>query len=309
MSFFALLAALFIESTWQWPWASRLTASFHRYADRLARDLNAGRTSHGVAGWFAAVCPWVLLSVIVYYLLDYLNAGLGWLWTLAVLSLCLGFRPIARGLREIFGALRAGDIDRARSALAAWAGALEAATYAEPEIAKAAIETALVRVHRQVFGVIFWFVMVPGPAGALLYRLSEELERRWARRGGDDFRAFGAFAVTAFYVLDWIPVRLSGIGFAIAGNFEDAISTWRTQARSWIDRTQGIVLASGAGALGVRLGGPLPTVTGMEFRPELGDGNLADADTVQSAMSLLWRTLIVWLVLLLLLTLARWVGH
>lgn len=309
MSFFALLAALLIESTWQWPWAHRLTASFHHYADRVARDLNAGRVSHGVAGWLAAVCPWVLLSLLAYYLLDYLNGGLGWLWTLMVLSLCLGFRPIARSLRDIFGALRAGDIDRARTALTEWAGASAAATYSEPEIAKCAIEAALVRVHRQVFGVIFWFVLLPGPAGALLYRLSEEIERRWSHRGGEDFRAFGAFAATAFYVLDWIPVRLSGIGFAIAGNFEDAITTWRTQARSWIDRTQGIVLASGAGALGVRLGGPLPTLAGMDFRPELGEGHLADADTLQSAMSLLWRTLIVWLVLLLLLTLARWVGH
>ena len=67
-------------------------------------------------------------------------------------------------------------------------------------------------------------------------------------------------------------MRLSAVGFAIAGNFEDAISAWRTQARSWIDQGQGIVLASGAGALGVRLGGPLPLDVGVDFRPELGDG-------------------------------------
>lgn len=309
MSFFALLAALLIESTWKSPWADALAAQFHRYADRLSRDLNAGRASHGAAGWFAAVCPWVLLAIVVYYLLDLLNPGLAWLWTLAVLALCLGFRPITQQLRIIFEALRGGDLDGARRALGEWSQQADVSNYSEPEIAKTAIETALVRVHRQVFGVIFWFILLPGPAGALLYRLGEEVERRWARRAGEEFRAFGVFAAKAFYVLDWVPVRLSGIGFAIAGNFEDAISTWRTQAQSWIDRTQGIVLASGAGALGVRLGGPLPTVSGMDFRPELGEGNVPDADYLQSALSLLWRTLIVWLVLLLLLTLARWVGH
>jgi len=52
----------------------------------------------------------------------------------------------------------------------------------------------------------------------------------------------------------------------------------------------------------------LPYEGGVDFRPELGDGDPADAHHLQSAQSLLWRTLVVWIILLLLLTLARWVG-
>jgi cobalamin biosynthesis protein CobD/CbiB len=307
MAFFTLIAALLVDSARPLPWAGVLLRGFHRYADRLAHDMNAGKRVHGVVSWFAVVCPWVLAALIVFYLLHMLSPVLGWMWTVAVLYGCIGFREVIQSLRDIFEALRAGDVDKARFLLAAWRN--EALPqYGEREIAKAAIEAALLRAHREVFGVIFWFILLPGPAGALLYRLSAEIEHYWGRRTDEEFAAFGAFSARAFRFLDWLPVRFSAVGFAIAGNFEDAVAAWRTQARSWMDAGQGIVLASGAGALGVRLGGPMPLDVGVDFRPELGDGDEPDAEYLQSVLSLLWRTLIVWLVLLLMLTLARWAG-
>jgi cobalamin biosynthesis protein CobD/CbiB len=85
---------------------------------------------------------------------------------------------------------------------------------------------------------------------------------------------------------------------------------WRTQARTWADQPggehAGIVLASGGGALGVQLGGPLP-VLGAEpdYRPELGMGEAAEGDLLPSAVGLVWRALVLWLLLILLLTLAN----
>ncbi|MCC7548441.1 MAG: CobD/CbiB family protein [Burkholderiales bacterium] len=307
MSFFTILLALLIENARPLPWASTLLAAYQRYTDRLAHDLNAGQRAHGVIGWCAAVLPWVLLALLVFYALHYVTPLLGWIWTLMVLYVCLGFREAVQPLRDILDAMRAGEAERARALLTAWRGE-SAVDFGEPDIAKAAIETALVRTHRQVFGIIFWFILLPGPSGALLYRLCEEMDRRWGMRQDEAFGPFGLFAAKAFRVIDWLPVRLSAVGFAIAGNFEDAISAWRTQARSWVNQSDGIVLASGAGALGVRLGGALPAVQGMRFRPELGEGAVPDSDYLQNALGLLWRALIVWLVLLLLMTLASWVG-
>jgi adenosylcobinamide-phosphate synthase len=307
MSFFSLLTALLFDSARPLSWAGGLLGWFRRYADRLAHDMNAGKRVHGVVSWFAVVCPWVLAALVVFYVFHVISPVLGWIWTVAVLYACIGFREVIQSLRDIYEALRAGDIDKARFLLGAWRSE-PLPLYGEREIAKAAIEAALVHAHREVFGVIFWFVLLPGPAGALLYRLSGEIERYWGRRTDEEFAAFGAFSAKAFHYLDWLPARLSAIGFAIAGNFEDAISAWRTQARSWIDQGQGIVLASGAGALDVRLGGPMPLDVGVDFRPDLGDGDEPDAEALQGALSLLWRTLILWLIVLLLLTLARWVG-
>ena len=108
--------------------------------------------------------------------------------------------------------------------------------------------------------------------------------------------------------MDWVPLRLSAISFAVVGDFEDAVYCWRSQASAWAQQGIGIVLASGAGALGVKLGEPLNYGGNIEFRPELGLGDDADADYLDSAVSLVWRTVVLWLVLLLLLTLAGWVG-
>ena len=307
MALLSLIAALLLDRARPLPSLNILWVWFRRYADRIAQDLNAGQPVHGTAGWLAAVCPWVLAALIVFYVLHYINPGLGWLWTVAVLYACIAFRQVGQTLNDIFEALRAGDLLRARELLSGWRGE-PASEYGESEVAKAAIETALTRAHRELFGVLFWFIILPGPAGAVLYRLSVDLSRRWGARKDDEFSAFGRFSARIFHYLDWLPLRLSAIGFAIAGNFEDAVSSWRACAAAWRNPDDGIILASGAGALGVQLGGPLPREGGVDFRPDLGDGDPADANHLQSAMYLLWRTLIVWVVLLLLLTLARWVG-
>ena len=307
MTFVTLVVALLLDRARPLPDASALLEWFRRYADRLGHDLNAGKPMHGTVGWLAAVCPWALSVLVVFYLLYYANPVLGWLWSLLVLYLCLGFRNVTQALKDIYAALRANDLERARELLAGWRGG-SAFDYGETEIAKAAVETALERAQRELFGVVFWFVVLPGPCGPVLYRLAAELETRWGRRTDEALEPFGRFARSAFAALDWIPARLAAIGFAIAGNFEDAISSWRTYAPAWPEPDLGIVLASGAGAMHVQLGGALPRKGGVELRPDLGDGDPADAEHLQSTIYLLWRTLVVWLVVLLLITLARWVG-
>jgi adenosylcobinamide-phosphate synthase len=307
MTFVSLVVALLLDRARPLPDASVPLEWFRRYADRLLHDLNAGKPVHGTVAWLAAVCPWVLGVLVAFYIFHYVNPVLGWLFSLAVLYLCLGFRNLTQALKDIYAALRADDLERARELLAHWRGA-SASEYSETEIAKAAVETALTRAQRELFGVVFWFVVLPGPAGAVLYRLAAELETRWARRPEEALEPFGRFARHAFAALDWIPARLAAIGFAIAGNFEDAVSSWRTYAQAWPERDLGIVLASGAGAMNVQLGGALPREGSVDLRPDLGEGDPPDAEHLQSTIYLLWRTLVVWLVLLLLIILARWVG-
>jgi cobalamin biosynthesis protein CobD/CbiB len=91
----------------------------------------------------------------------------------------------------------------------------------------------------------------------------------------------------------------------VVGDFEDAIYCWRTQARSWPDPNAGIVLAAGAGAMGVRLGGPVHEIDGVHPRPELGLGELADGPFLDSTVGLVWRALVVWVFALVVLSVAR----
>ena len=109
-------------------------------------------------------------------------------------------------------------------------------------------------------------------------------------------------------MLEWPATRLTAIAFAIVGDFEDAIYCWRTQSRNWADANAGIILAAGAGAMGVRLGMPVQEVEGMEPRPELGVGDAADGPFLDSTVGLLWRALVLWVFVLILLSLARLIG-
>jgi adenosylcobinamide-phosphate synthase len=69
-----------------------------------------------------------------------------------------------------------------------------------------------------------------------------------------------------------------------------------------------VVLAAGAGAMGVRLGQSLNVGNETVWRPELGTGQAPDADCIDSAISMIWRGLVIWLVAGLLVVVAGWIS-
>jgi len=304
MSLISLIIALLLE---QWrPLAdrSKLISRVLRFADFLQQHFNAGERAHGVIAWMLGVLPATLLAIGAYYLLHMLSPLLALAFNVLVLYVTMGFRQVSHYFTDIHWALKSGDLDRARAILGQWRGASCERLSAE-EVARLTIEEALVASYQHVFAVVFWFVLLPGPSGAILYRLSSFLHRRWTDSGDADLAVFGAFAAQVFRLLDWAPARLTGIAFAVVGDFEDAAYCWRTQAARWPERSIGIVLASGAGAMGVRLGMPFLSELSPIDRPELGLGEDADVGFLDSTIGLVWRALVVILFILLLLAIAR----
>jgi cobalamin biosynthesis protein CobD/CbiB len=307
MSFLALLFTLLIEQVRPLAPRNVVYRWYLRYVNSLGNRFNAGERGQGTVAWLLGALPWVFVSMAIHYFLRDINVAAAWLWNVAVLYLTMGFRQFSHAFTEIVEALRLGDLDRARALLTDWRGE-SAAEYNGTEISKVAIEEGLIESHRHVFGVIFWFLILPGPSGAVLYRLAGILEKRWGSGSEEDGSDFGRFAQDIFHYLDWIPLRLTAISFAIAGDFEDAVYCWRSQAAAWMHPEQGVVLASGAGALGVRLGETLHHHGTVNFRPELGLGDDADVNTMTSAAGMVWRALVMWMFIIALITVARWVG-
>jgi adenosylcobinamide-phosphate synthase len=255
---------------------------------------------------------------VLWWAADRIHPALGFVVNGAVLYSLMGFRRFSHAVSTIIAALRAGDLPVARRALQAWRGGWTA-ELSTHDLARLTIERGIVDAYRHVFAVMFWFVVLPGPAGAVLYRLATLLADEWRAEParGDttpltrDRATFGRPAYGLLALLDWIPVRLTALSFAVVGDFEDAIFCWRTQASSWPSfdggEPVGVLLASSGGALGVELGGPIATLSGEpEERPALGLGEPAEIELLPSAVGLVWRALVLWLVLTLLLTLANW---
>jgi adenosylcobinamide-phosphate synthase len=303
MSLLSLVAALLLE---QWrPLADRryLYSLLARYAAFFEGLFNAGESQQGKLAWLIVVPPVVLGAWLVYALAYKASPVVAFLINVAALYLTMGFRQRSHFFTDIHVALKKDDIAAAREALSTWRQE-SCAELDREAVTRLAIEEALVSSHRYVFGVIFWFVFLPGPTGAILYRLSTFLVGRWGERASPGPERFGQFARSAFAVLDWLPARFTAAAFAMVGDFEDAVYCWRTQAATWPDRALGTVLSTGAGAIGVKLGGPVILEGKLLDRPALGLGDPADVGHLDSLVGLVWRALVMWLLLLLLVALA-----
>ncbi len=281
-----------------------------RMAVFLEDKFNDGGRSHGTIAWgLGAALPAALMG-LAYALLLHFQPLPAFLLGIGVLYLTMGFRQFSHFFTGIHLALRLGEVEQARQLLAQWRGCSGDRLTAS-EVARLAIEQALLSSHRHVFAPLLWFALL-GPAGALLYRLSQALDELWGERDEMEFGEFGQFAHQAFALIDWLPLRVTAASFAVVGDFEDAVHCWRTQADRWPDAGSGILLASGAGALGVRLGLPvhdaIQELGEVGDRPELGLGEEADPDFMQSTIGLVWRSLVLGLAVLALVWVSGWVG-
>ena len=306
MKFLSLVAVLVLEQVWPLRQDSPLLRAFDRYARFLEGQFDGGEFRHGVIAWVLAVAPVVAATVAVHRLLHGMNPFAGLLWSIAVLYFTMGFRQFSHDFGEIQQALRAGDLAAARERLGRWRGE-STADFSAGEVARVAIEQGLLASHRHVFGTLAWFLAF-GPAGAVLYRAAAVLANQWSARAAQRSGEFGRFAGRALFWLDWVPVRLSAAGFGVVGDFEDAVYCWRTQAAAWEPHSHGILLAAGGGALGVRLGDTLHQYGSLHYRPALGIGEEADADSMTSAVGLVWRSLVLWMFVVLLVTIAHALG-
>jgi adenosylcobinamide-phosphate synthase len=159
-----------------------------------------------------------------------------------------------------------------------------------------------------------------GPAGAVVYRLAEYVQRRWKREAQGEVGVspvLAEVAQRAWLALDWLPARATALGFAIVGSFEDAMDGWRHHAQNFPEDNDGVILAATAGALNVRLGGAaLASQPGVDAE-DAGEpgksgsstpGRPAELGHLASVVGLVWRSVIMWLVLVALMTMANLMG-
>ncbi|MCB6184809.1 CobD/CbiB family protein [Leeia sp. TBRC 13508] len=304
MSLLALVLALLLEQFHPLGSRNQFFLLYTRFSNLIERKFNAGEYVHGVVGWLLAVVPACLIAWAVYAVLHRINPFLGLAWNVVILYLTMGFRHFSSAFSGISESLQQQDLHSARELLSGWTNQ-PTSEMTESEVSKVSIEQGLIDSHRYVFATIFWFLMLPGPIGAVLYRLSSRLFDKWGQRAERTDDLFGRFAATMHNLLDWIPIRLTAVSFAIVGDFEDAVYCWRAQAANWANYAYGILLASGAGAIGVRLGDPVHQDHTVKYRPELGVGDEADPDYLKSAVGLIWRGVLLWLLVVLLLSLSH----
>ena len=329
MSFLAVLLALILEQARPLSPGHALRQLPRAWIRLVSRNLDAGRPQHGWLAWAVAMGLPALLVLAAHHLLWWVHPVLAFLLNAAVLYVTLGFRQFSHHFTTIRDALDMGDEEQARAALARWQE-VDASALPRSEIVRHVIEHSVLEAHRHVFGVLSWYSVLAalglGPAGAVIYRLSGTAYADWrmrSRQPGEGVSpALLHAARQAWGLIDYLPARMTAVAFAVVGSFEDAVDSWRQCVAAYalspadaVDLNRAVILAATAGAVNVRLGGtPLHSRQTDEPDPERAalaisaGGREPEVAHLRSVVGLVWRSVVLWMVLLALLTLARLLG-
>lgn len=279
--------------------------------------------------WFGKVAIWIeqrlnnrqsrFRGVIAVFILISLPVGLVWLiqetlvtvafaesrWMqiildIVILTFVIGWQSMKEHARAVAVPLLAGDMENARNNLSMIVSR-QTDGMNETEVAGSTIESVLENGHDCVFASLFWYALL-GPAGALLHRLVNTLDAMWGYKN-ERYLKFGCCAARLDDLLGWLPARLTAICYAISGSLPSAFYSWRNQIGKHKSLNAGLVMATGAGALDITIGGPAVYQGIRQDKPYLGVGDPAKSADIKRALQLIQKSLVVWLVLFALLLL------
>ncbi len=246
--------------------------------------------ARGIAAVAVLLIPFVLLAAIVQ------RSGIfGALFSVVLLYFAIAPRSLREHAERVATAFLTGDLPEARHQVSMLVSR-DTSQLDEEAVARATVESVLENGNDAIFAALFWFV-VAGAPGVMLYRLSNTLDAMWGYRN-DRYNYFGWAAARLDDVLNFIPARLTALSYALIGHTRSALYCWRQQAAAWESPNAGPVMAAGAGALRVRLGGAAIYHGELEQRPLLGCGMAAGAVDIGRAVRLVRHTLYIWLIVI-----------
>lgn len=288
------LAAVLLDGWLGEPRRWHPLVGFGKLAERLERRLHGGngtspraRRMQGVLGVLALLLPFTAAAAALAALAGLAYAGS--VFSLLLLYIAIGHRSLHDHARPVARALQNQNEDEARRL----AGLMVSRDSAALDIPAAATESVLENGNDGVFGALFWFA-VAGGAGALLYRLANTLDAMWGYRN-ERYLHFGWAAARLDDLLNFIPARLTALTYALLGQTRQALNCWRTQASAWDSPNAGPVMAAGAGALGVIVGGPARYQGEWHQRPALGTGGPPQVADIERALRLVRQGVWLWL--------------
>lgn len=253
----------------------------------------------GLAAVFLVLVPLVVLAFG-------LQRFLGMMFSSVILYFSIAPRSLSEHALQVANALEKGDLNEARVAAGKMVSR-ETGKLDEAGVARATVESVLENGNDAVFAAIFWFVLAGAPA-VVCYRVSNTLDAMWGYRN-ERYNEFGWAAARLDDLLNYIPARLTAISYTLLGHIPSGFQCWLRQAHKWESPNAGPVMAAGAGALRVRLGG-LAIYEGKQVhRPLLGCGNEVGHKDILRAIRLTQHTLYLWFFMLCCTALALKVWH
>jgi adenosylcobinamide-phosphate synthase len=274
---------------------------FGSLVDAIERRMNGPQATSmdGVFGWCMAVIPLVLLTYVIDGWLQ-TSGFLYLLWSVGILYLAIGWHSLIEHAAAVITPLMRGDIDAARLAVARIVSR-DTAALDEAGIARGAIESVLENGADAIFAALFWFALLGAP-GVLAYRLINTLDAMWGYKN-ERYLHFGWMAARVDDLMNFIPAQLTALTYALLGSHRtQAFACWRAQGISWKSPNAGPVMAAGAGAINVSVGGTETYQGKVQHRsvlgPELDDRTRPSAALLERSCQLVNRSLALWIIMI-----------
>ena len=267
---------------------------FGNLAGRLEKRLNQ-RRSRFLGFLTTLTLIGTPLGIIVFIDLSISHFWLKMAFDILILYFVIGWQSMKQHSMRIYQPLRVGDINLARINLAMIVSR-QTEDMNEAQIVGSTIESVLENGHDCVFASLFWYLLL-GPGGAIMHRLANTLDAMWGYKN-ERFCEFGFAAARFDDLLGYIPARLTALSYALSGSFRNAIKAWRNQIGQHKSPNAGLVMASGAGALGIIIGGPAIYEGIEQQKPYLGSGRPAQPADIAASIRLIHRSLLVWLLVM-----------
>ena len=270
--------------------AGRLASS----VEKVCRKLPGGGIFAGMAGWFLMTGVCSLAAYGVTWGGCRLNVWFGTVLAGAWLYVCIALRSLIDHAEAIRRPLKNGNLRAAREALGMIASR-DTESLDESNIIRGAVESLSENVIDAVNSALFWAVLgylaggLPGlAAGAVFLRIVNTLDACWGYRNVQ-YEKFGKFAARADDFAHWVPARMTMAAIAFAslffgGNLMRTLETGIRHRKDHPSPNSCYGMASFAGALGIRLGGPTAYDGVVEPYPCWGDGRsgLVEGDLVRA---------------------------
>lgn len=154
------------------------------------------------------------------------------------------------------------------------------------ELARVVTKTILYKSCEKIFVVLFWFIIlgIYGAAGYclidLIRKTASEIDQKSPHKKGLDYAELSTLAVKIQNILDWLPTRILGFSYALAGNFMSGFTYCIKHLQTSYTENPKVAVESGLTALDI----------------DLEDNSKASINENHAALELIDRTLIIWIV-------------
>ena len=292
-----IFIALLLDAILGEPQRYHPLVGFGLYAAKLEGILNTpgqGRFK-GVLALLISVLPVVVVVGFIQSIVE-----LPQLIEIILLYLAIGRKSLMQHAQAVITPLETNNLSLAKQKIALIVSR-DTNKMQKDDVVKATIESVIENSNDAIFGALFWF-LIAGAPGVVMYRLVNTLDAMWGYKN-ERFIHFGWAAARLDDWLNWLRARLTVLSFAVFGKFIKVVNTAFQQGLKCSSKNAGPVMAAGACALAIKLGGDACYQGRQISKPELGYGQSAELMDIKRSMQLVNNTVVLWLLVIIMVAL------